>query len=82
MGFTDETFLALYWFSKEQQNLWSGYKKKHGIKYQGILTPSGLVLSMAGPYLGKINDHCMVSITLLQDYLYKVLSFVSFTYFY
>lgn len=46
-------FLGLCRPSKEQRKLWSGYKKKPGIKYQGIVRPDGLIASMAGPYFGR-----------------------------
>lgn len=68
------------WPSKEQLKLWSGYIKKYKIKYQSIVTSNGLIVFMGGPYLGKINDHCMVSVNSFQDDLYKVLSVISFTF--
>ncbi len=71
-GFIDGTFLGVCRPCQEQRKLWSGYKKKNGIKYQGIVTPDGLIASMAGPCLGEIKDHRMVSVTLLQDHLHKV----------
>ena len=35
---------------------YSGYKNVHGFKYQSIVTPDGLVMSLIGPYEWKVND--------------------------
>lgn len=51
--------------------------KKRGIKYQGSLTPDGLITSMAGPYLGEINDNCIVAVTALQNHLRSVCIFIN-----
>ena len=33
-----------------------GYKKSHGLKFQGIVTPNGLLASFVGPVVaGKSN---------------------------
>jgi hypothetical protein len=40
----------------EQRPYWSGYKKTHGFKYQGILTSDGILSSLAGPEEGSVGD--------------------------
>lgn len=78
--FIKRTCSGVCWPSKEHLKLWLGYIKKYEIKYQGIVTSNRLIVFMGGLYLGKINDHCMVSVNSLQDNLYKVLSVISFTF--
>lgn len=54
-GFVDGTFRAICRPSKEQRRYYSGHKKKHGIKDQGIILPDGTIL-LYGPVEGRIND--------------------------
>ncbi|EED14499.1 hypothetical protein TSTA_121430 [Talaromyces stipitatus ATCC 10500] len=49
-GCIDGTFRATCRPSKNQRIAYSGYKKRHGFKYQGIITPDGMVLSLIGPF--------------------------------
>ena len=46
---------------KDQRSYYSGYKKRHGIKFQGIMGPDGLFLSLTGPFIGEINDNLMLT---------------------
>ncbi len=39
-----------------QQDYYIGYKKYHGFKYQGILTPDGLLSCLIGPFSAKFSD--------------------------
>ncbi|RPA80970.1 hypothetical protein BJ508DRAFT_326819 [Ascobolus immersus RN42] len=39
-----------------QQFLYAGAKKEHGIRFQGITTPDGLISSLCGPWLGPTGD--------------------------
>jgi hypothetical protein len=41
---------------ENQRLYYIGYKRLHAVKYQSILTPDGLISSLAGPYLGKEVD--------------------------
>lgn len=52
----DGTFRAFCRPIRNQRIYYSGYKKKHGFKYQGIVTPDGLILSLKGPVEGKCSD--------------------------
>ena len=54
-GFIDGTFRGICRPEQDQGLLYSGYKKEHGIKWQGIVTPDG-ILTLQGPWLGKVND--------------------------
>lgn len=55
-GCIDGTFRAFCRPIRNQRIFYSGYKKKHGFKYQGIVTPDGLILSLKGPIEGKASD--------------------------
>ena len=44
-----------------QRDYYSGYKHHHGIKFQALMTPDGLCVSLSGPYIGEINDNLMVA---------------------
>ena len=44
-----------------QRQFYSGYKKKHGLKWQGIVAPDGLIASLSGPWPGEVNDNRMLS---------------------
>ncbi len=56
----NETFQETCRPQKEQQVMYSGYKRHHGFKYQAVVCSDGLIESIAGPYEGKINDHAIV----------------------
>jgi hypothetical protein len=55
-GFIDGTFRPFCRPSNEQGYHYSGQKKRHGLKFQGIVTPDGLISSMDGPWLARFND--------------------------
>jgi hypothetical protein len=59
-GFIDGTFRPFCRPGVRQQEMYSGYKKLHGFKVQGVCTPDGLLVSCDGPYEGKVNDLTMV----------------------
>ena len=55
-GFIDGTFRPFCRPSVNQGYHYSGQKKRHGLKFQGIATPDGLMSSMSGPWLARFND--------------------------
>ena len=52
-GFIDGTLNATCRPVLDQEEFYSGHKRKHGYKYQAIVTPDGLVSSLMGPFIGK-----------------------------
>ena len=68
-GFIDGTFLGVCRPSIDQRKYYSGYKKRHGIKYQGIVFPDGLIGSLDGPHVGEANDNSMVELSRLTPRL-------------
>jgi hypothetical protein len=44
-----------------QKDVFSGHKRLHGIKFQSLLTPDGLISVLLGPWIGKRHDARMLS---------------------
>jgi hypothetical protein len=56
-GFVDGTIRPICRPSTIDQRFWyTGYKKLHGIKFQAISTPDGLISSLDGAYLASLGD--------------------------
>jgi hypothetical protein len=72
--FIDGTMRAICRPMENQKLYYTGYKRLHTVKYQAILTPDGLISSLARPYLGTKDDwpmHQQSCIdTKLQDLLF------------
>lgn len=56
LGFIDGTVRPIAQPIDEQQQYYSGHKGYHGIKYQSIVTPDGLISSLYGPELSPKGD--------------------------
>ena len=41
----------------KQDLMYTGYKKCHGMKYQAIVVPNGLIAHLSGPFHAPQNDH-------------------------
>ena len=72
-AFVDGTFKGIARPTEEQKIYYSGHKKEHGIKWQGIITPDGII-SLQGPYEGKANDWSMYHDTKVERRMRKVWS--------
>jgi len=55
-GFVDGTLRSICRPEHEQHQFYTGYKRCHAVKFQGITTPDGLIVSLAGPFEGKLGD--------------------------
>lgn len=44
----------------DQEQYYSGHKRKHGYKYQAVVTPDGLVSSLMAPFVGRRGAWKMV----------------------
>ena len=60
MGFIDGTFRSCCRPGEGQRLLYSGYKKKHGVKFQSIVGPNGMILELFGAVPGKDGDAYML----------------------
>ncbi|RPA86415.1 hypothetical protein BJ508DRAFT_197364, partial [Ascobolus immersus RN42] len=54
-GFVDGTHRGIGRPVANQEDHYAGAKKEHGIRYQGIVTPDGLI-SLCGPWQGPTGD--------------------------
>lgn len=68
-GFIDGTLMGICRPKRNQRPFYTGYKKRHGIKYQAITTPDGLISHLSGPYEGRYNDLTMLRESGLEDSL-------------
>ncbi|GAV09608.1 hypothetical protein RvY_19113 [Ramazzottius varieornatus] len=68
-GFIDGTVCAVARPSRLQRHLYNGHKRKHGLKYQAVGLPNGLIVHLAGPIVGKRHDWRMYQESNLIDQL-------------
>jgi DDE superfamily endonuclease len=52
-----------------QRSIYSGYKRYHGLKFQAITGPDGLILALSGPYPARANDSGVLRISGILDTL-------------
>ncbi|OWA50092.1 hypothetical protein BV898_14618 [Hypsibius exemplaris] len=55
-AFIDGTFKQTCRPDKDQRVIYNGKDRHHGLKYQGITAPNGLILHLAGPLEGARHD--------------------------
>ncbi|OQV15754.1 hypothetical protein BV898_10091 [Hypsibius exemplaris] len=55
-AFIDGTFKQTCRPDKDQRVIYNGKDRHHGLKYQGITAPDGLILHLAGPFEGARHD--------------------------
>jgi len=67
VGFIDGTYGSVCRPSVLQQNLYSGYKKGHFLKWQAVTTPDGIIISLFGPVAGRLNDVTLLTQSNLPD---------------
>lgn len=59
-GFIDGTARAICRPSINQEAYYSGHKKVHCLKYQSLITPDGIIVSLKGAYEGRRHDAAML----------------------
>ena len=55
-----------------QRDLYSGHKRRHGVKYQHVMCPNGLVCHAWGPFIGRKHDISMFNESGLEADLVRV----------
>ena len=50
-----------------QRAFFSGHKWKHGVHFQGVLAPNGLLIDFCGPFEGRRTDKHMIRVSHLCD---------------
>lgn len=57
-----------------QRAFYSGYKKQHGLHYQGCLAPNGILIDLAGPFEGRHSDRWMLRVSEICEHLRAALA--------
>ncbi len=75
-GFVDGTFRGHCrpGDNRDQQIVYSGHKRAHGMNWQAITTPDGLISSLVGPYVGANNDWSMWKRSGCKEEIRRVMS--------
>jgi hypothetical protein len=60
VGFVDGTFWPVARPSLYEWRLYNGKYRCHGIKFQNVVGPNGMVMDHCGPYLGSEHDSSML----------------------
>ena len=71
-GFLDGTFRPCARPISNQREMYSGHKRRHGMKYQAIMAPDGLFAHLSGPYSGRRHDQRMLEYSKLPILLPRV----------
>ena len=56
VGFLNCTICVTCRMSVSETLMYTGYKKCHGMKFQGVMVPNGMIAHLAGPYRAPQND--------------------------
>ncbi len=74
-GFIDGTLRAICRPDQHQKEYYSGHKRFHALKYQGVTTPDGLIASLHGPFEGKRHDAGVYARSGLRAQLHQHMNF-------
>lgn len=69
IGFMNGTFREVCRPIRNQEALYSGEHKAHGLRFQAITTPDGLQRVVLGPFAGRMNDNMMVAESQIMEKL-------------
>jgi nuclease HARBI1 len=62
-GFIDGTLRKTVRPSRFQRMFYSGHKRAHGIKFQSVVTPDGLIACLFGPVAGNWHDAFVIGVS-------------------
>jgi hypothetical protein len=68
-AFIDRTLRQTCQPSKHQQEVYSGHKRTHGMKYQSVYLPMGFYAHMPDPEMGARHDGFMLQQSNLEEQL-------------
>ena len=71
-GFIDGTVREIARPKYNQRVMYNGHKRVHGIKFQSVVTPNGLIANLCGPFEGKRHDSVMLHESGLLNELQRV----------
>jgi len=66
-GFIDGTVRRICRPSAHQKNWYSGHKRYHGLKYQAITTPDGIIVHLYGPIEARRHDITMFRLSAIAQ---------------
>jgi hypothetical protein len=72
-GFIDGHFTPFSRPESNQHMFYSGHKKLHGMVFQAITTPDGLISSLFGPFVGRTNDWGMYNASRVPRRLHRMM---------
>jgi hypothetical protein len=70
-GFIDGTLRPTCRPKHGQQALYNGHKRRHGFKFQTIVTPDGIIAHFFGPVDGRRHDIYMLRLSGIEEVLEK-----------
>ncbi len=62
-GFMDGTLQQICCPGEKQKEMFSDHKRRHGLKFQHVMLPNGLVCHSFGPYPGSRHDSSMYGVS-------------------
>ena len=62
-----------------QRSIYTGHKKSHGFKFQGVVSPDGIVLLMQGPFAARHHDMWIYKESLLEETMMSTLELTDAT---
>lgn len=69
IGFIDGTARSICRTTKLQQQVYSGHKRAHCLKFQAITLPNGIILHLSNPYPGRRHDAFILRDTKIMEQL-------------
>lgn len=67
VGFIDGTLRPLCRPTHMQRKIFNGHKRNHGLKFQTVVTPDGIISHMAGPFNGNRHDSAVLMLSGLLE---------------
>ena len=71
-SFVDGTLRHICRPGQNQREMFSGHKRRHGLKFQHVMLPNGIVCHSFGPFPGSRHDASMYGVSQLDTQLAQV----------
>ena len=78
-GFVDGTIRPICRPSENQTIVYSGHKRVHGLKFQSVVTPNGMIANLYGPVEARRHDSAMLRMSGLLPELEQHMTMVDGT---
>lgn len=69
VAFIDGTVKPTCKPSRNDSLMYNGHKRVYGLKYQGVVSPDGIIIHLCGPFEGSKHDSSVLSVSGLYDIL-------------